>query len=171
MASNWISDPQWDGQGKPYVTMLMDGPGYKKGDRRYIAPAEVHPSNSYGQDPKLLAWAQGNQAPGQSLLHERGQWNPRTGKWDQGINYTNLASIGVGGLIAAPFVVPALAGLGGGGAGAGGDFRLGSRLALPGADQCQTAYAPDLVRRPDADPGCDAARRFDAVGAISAFGV
>ena len=22
MASNWISDPQWDGQGKPYVTML-----------------------------------------------------------------------------------------------------------------------------------------------------
>ena len=133
MASNWISDPQWDQQNRPYVEMLMDGPGYKKGDRRYIAPAEVWSSNSYGEDPRLMQWADANRnAPGQSLLRERGQWNPRTGKWDQGVNWTNIASMAVGGAMAAPFVVPAVSSLISGAGAEGAAAPLLTNTATPG---------------------------------------
>jgi hypothetical protein len=129
--SNWISDPYFDEQGRPYVIYKMDGPGYKAGDRRYISPAEVHPSNAWGQDPRLLAWAQQMQAskPGQSFLRNRPHWDSDEGEWDRGINWTNILSAAVGGGIGAGALNAAgiIGGAGGGGAaGSGGPLASSS---------------------------------------------
>jgi hypothetical protein len=60
----------------------------------------------------------GSQSGG--LIHEGAQWNDETGTWDHPINWGNIMSMGIGGAIAAPFVVGALAGAGGAGAAGGG---------------------------------------------------
>lgn len=112
MASNWISDIAWDPQGRPYRTYLLDGPWGRAGERTYVSPAEVSPSNT--SDPRLLQWAATHQAPGGGFLHGRGVWNDDTGQWDQPINGGNLMSLGVGGFIGGPAIAPLFTGGGGG---------------------------------------------------------
>lgn len=119
----------WD-NGKPYWKTASGG-------KTYIPPLVAAQMRD---NPRAQAWAaqQGvqiqyggtdeqptvqnitnNAAPGGSLFHERGQWNPETGEWDQPINWGNIASLAVGGFIAAP-AVAALAGSGAAGSGAAG---------------------------------------------------
>lgn len=109
--SNWISEVRFDERGRPYRVYLMDGPGYRAGERAYVPPAEAVASD----DPRLRQWGEQNGAPGQSFLRERGTWNSRTGEWDRGINWSNIASAATGALIGAPY----LAGIGGAGPAAG----------------------------------------------------
>jgi len=136
MASNWISDIYWDERGRPYRVYLMDGPGYRKGERQYVPPVEAR----YSDDPKLRAWGEGNQQPGQSFLKERGTWDSDTGEWDQGTNWTNLLSAGVGGAIAAPLLLGAVGGGAAGSAGAGG--AAGGSGAAGGAGATGAYLAP-----------------------------
>lgn len=113
---------QWDAQGRPYYD-------FGDGQKRYVPPATAAESD----DPRLKMWAasqgaslQNGQlnsgAPGQSLLKNRGEWNPATGQYDQGTNYGNLLSIVAGGLIAAPLVAGAV----GAGAGAASSTAAGA---------------------------------------------
>lgn len=114
-----------------YTVVLWDskGPYWKTGSgkKTYIPPITAA---QYQNDPKMQAWAKSqgasidyspvasggspvvtnNSVPGSSLFRERGVWNSAEGGYDQGINWTNIAAIGIGGAIAAPFVVGALAG-------------------------------------------------------------
>jgi hypothetical protein len=106
--SNWISDIQWDPQGRPYRTVLQDGSGMKAGQRTYVSPAEVSPQNT--SDVRLLQWAQQNSAPSGSLLRERGVWNAREGKWDRPVNYGNIGNMAVGGFLAGPAIAGAYGG-------------------------------------------------------------
>lgn len=114
---------QWSPDGRPY---LVDASG-----KRYFVPPIV--AAQYRDDPRALQWAasQGAHigaaggsdtvtgAPDSTLTASRGVWNPDTGQYEQGANWDNIASLGVGGLIAAPYVAGALA-AGGSGAGASG---------------------------------------------------
>ena len=60
-------------------------------------------------------------APGGSLFRERGEWNQQEGKFDQDVNWGNLASIGVGSFLTAGALdaflpaAPAAPSVGGGG--------------------------------------------------------
>ena len=138
---------QWDAQGRPYRLNYLDARGRPTtvGTVEYISPSEVHGQNSYGNDPKLAAWAkETGSSPDQSLWRERGQWDPRKGEWEQGFNWDNLANIGVGAFIAGPAiagafggggggaVAPAVTGAGGGGAGGGGGTVASSLFGIPG---------------------------------------
>ena len=110
---------QWDAQGRPYRLNYLDARGRPTtvGTVEYISPSEVHGQNSYGNDPKLAAWAKATgSSPDQSLWRERGQWDPRKGEWEQGFNWDNLANIGVGAFLGGPALYGALGGGGGGAA-------------------------------------------------------
>ena len=107
-ASNWISEIRWDERG-PYRVYLMDGPGYKAGEKTYVPPAEAVASD----DPKLKAWGEQNGAPGQSFLRNRGNWDSDTGSWEQGLNWTNILSAATGAAIGGPALAGALGGGGG----------------------------------------------------------
>lgn len=99
----------FDGQGKPYWTQ-------GGGRNVYLPPAAALQS----RNPQAVEWAQSmGSAPGSSLTRNRGHWDSGSGQWKQGINWNNIAAIGVGGAMAAPFVAPVFAGLGGGAGGAG----------------------------------------------------
>ena len=144
--SNWISEVRWDERQRPYRVYLIDGPGYRAGERQYISPAEPHPSNT--SDPKLLQWAAQNKAPGQSYLRERGTWNSDEGEWDRGINWTNIlntavgAGIGVGGLSAAgAFGGAAPAAGGAGGALPSSSIPVSAAMSGPAAIGSQAASA------------------------------
>ncbi len=137
----------WDASGKPYWKLAS-------GKKSYIPPIVAMQERD---DPKLLAWAKSQgfsigtnpdgttaiktNAPGGGLIHNRGTWNSQTGKYDQGINWGNIAALGIGAAIAAPFVVGAVAGGAAGGGAAGGvgvgetgaTVGLASGAGLPGA--------------------------------------
>lgn len=124
------SQIHFDGQGRPYWTQ-------QSGGNVYLPPAAALQS----RNPQAVAWGQANQsAPGSSLTRNRGHWDARAGQWKQGINWNNLASIGVGAGIAAPFVAPALAGLGGG-AGGGAGTAAATTAPAAGAGAGSTAAA------------------------------
>jgi hypothetical protein len=84
---------QYEADGRPFLFM-------PNGSKNYISPAAFNP-NARGPDSA-------------SYLHTGSQWNQETGQWENPVNWSNLLSTGIGGMIAAPFVVPALAGIGGG---------------------------------------------------------
>jgi len=113
--------PQWDDTG-PFMMSPT-------GQKQYIPPISAA---QYRDDPRMIEWAKqqgvfideqgqvtNTAAPGGSLFKERGHWNPDTGQFDQDINWGNIASMGVGGMIAGPAIAGALAGAGGGAAGGG----------------------------------------------------
>jgi len=113
--------PQWDDKGPFMISQT--------GQKQYIPPISAA---QYRDDPRMIEWAkqqgvfideqgqvQNTAAPGGSLFKERGHWNPDTGQFDQDINWGNIASMGVGGMIAGPAIAGALAGAGGGAAGGG----------------------------------------------------
>lgn len=78
---------KWDASGKPYYD--IDGRNIG-----YVPPASALESTN---DPRLMAWGQAHAArPGQSFLKDSGTWNPATGQYDQGINWTNILSSVVG---------------------------------------------------------------------------
>lgn len=115
---------KWDAKGPYYPT--------SDGRKAYIPPIAAA---QYDDDPRMLQWAQaqgatlrdspqgitaGTSVPGGSLLKNRGTWNSQEGGYDQGINWGNVAALGVGGLIAAPAIAGLAAGAGGGAAAGGG---------------------------------------------------
>ena len=68
------------------------------GSRYYVSPPAMDPNA-----PK----------PKGSFIHNADSWNSKTGKYDKGgVNWGNLLSMGVGGLLAAP-AIAGLAGMGG----------------------------------------------------------
>ena len=123
----------WDSAGKPYWSG-------DAGERSYIPPAIAVQDT---KNPRLVAWGQAQgRRPGQSLLKNAGTWNPNTGKWDRGINWTNLASIAAGSGIAAgaATVGAATASAPAAAAGAGGVPSMPWTLAgIPGAGTGITA--------------------------------
>jgi hypothetical protein len=123
------SEVLWDERGSPYWRAA-------DGSRVYIPPASAM---SMWDNPRVREWAkaQGYTAqqdpttgqasvtatnrPGTSLFRQGGVWNSDEGNFDRPINWGNVLSMGVGGLIAAPLVAGAVAGgAGSAGAGAGG---------------------------------------------------
>lgn len=121
---NYVAGVQYDERGQPFWW-------YEDGGRYFISPLAA---SSMRHEPKAVAWARSqgvhdnpdgtltnNATPGPSLFKERGAWDADSGDMNQGVNWTNIASMGVGGLIAAPFVAGAVGGgAAGGGAGAAG---------------------------------------------------
>lgn len=105
-ASNWISEVRWDEQGRPYRVLLMPTNGQPAGTRTYLAPIEAMQFD----DPKIRAWGESNQRPGQSLFRDAGRWNPSEGQWDRGVNWTNVANLGVGAFLAGPAIANAIGG-------------------------------------------------------------
>lgn len=105
---------QWDGNGNPYEIL--------NGQRRQISPQDVWPQNDYGKDPRLAAWAdaaKGARRKTNSFFKTTGKWDPVKQAWTDDTNWDTWAGIGAGALIAAPFAVGALSGLGGPAAGPG----------------------------------------------------
>jgi len=141
----------WE-NGKPYWKTAS-------GKKTFIPPLVAAQMRD---DPEILAWAekqgvkidfqtdpetgqitigeggiQNHAAPGGSLFRERGQWNSEKGEWDRPINWSNIMAMGVGGAMAAPFIVPALAAAGtSGAAGSGvagaGSIGVGETAAMTG---------------------------------------
>lgn len=107
----------WDASGKPY--MLQHGAKF------YPSPAALQGSN----DPQIQAWvhAVGPQ-PQNGLIHGMGQWNTDKGQWDQGVDWGNIASLGIAGALTGGLA----SALGGGGA-AGAGAATASSEAAPGA--------------------------------------
>jgi len=112
--------------GKPYKFKMVNG-REDRSQKLYLPPAALDP---YSTD-------KGGQE-GNGLLKGHAEWNSGKGEWERPTNWGNIAALGVGGAIAAPFAVGALAGAGGASAGGGG---LGSAslaggglsAAVPGA--------------------------------------
>lgn len=105
----------YDGQGRPF--WLQDDKPY------YIPPATA----STLSDPRARAWADSQgfhvdpsgkvndtSRPGQSLFRNAGTFNSEDGDWDRPLNWTNIASMAIGGVEGGA----ALAGAGGGGSAA-----------------------------------------------------
>jgi len=137
---------QWDDQGRPFYHT-------SDGHRDYIPPVVAA---QYRDDPRMLHWAQsqgatladsphgittGTSVPGGGFLHGRGQWDSQQGRYEQPINWGNLASAGIGAAIGAPFVAPLF---GAGGAAAGGGLTEGLMSAVPAgiASQGVSATVP-----------------------------
>lgn len=102
----------FDGSGKPYWRR-------QDGSKVYLPPLVAMQSN----DPRAVEWARSmgvyrdeagqvtNQsAPGSSLFKERGHWDQDTGGWKQDTNWNNIASIGVGAMMGAPYLAGAFGG-------------------------------------------------------------
>lgn len=120
------STVHFDGRGVPYWSDA-------KGGKVFLPPLVAAQSG----DPGAQAWARSMGAainrdadgnvtsvdnhvmPGSSLLKNRGEWDSEKGVIKQGTNWNNIMAMGVGGAMAAPFVVPALAGAAGTGGTAG----------------------------------------------------
>ena len=113
----------WDAAGRPYWASV-DGK-----TRHYIPPITA---SQYRDDPRMLQWAasqgvtpenpSGTIQPG-GFFKGRGEWQSDEGQYEQPTNWGNIAALGVGGAIAAPFVAPVLgfgAGQAAGAAGASG---------------------------------------------------
>ncbi len=95
----------WSSDGRPF---LLDASGSK-----YFVPPIV--AAQYVNDPKALAWAKSQGAsigapggtdtvtgrPGASLFTTAGTWNPDAGKYDQGVNWENIAALAAGGFAGA----------------------------------------------------------------------
>ena len=139
------NDIRWDERGSPFW-MTASG-------KRHFLPPII--AGQYRDNPRLLQWAQsqgvtaekpsGN-VPGGSFLRGRGEWNTDEGQYDRPLNVGNLASLGIGGAIAAPFLLPAL-GIGGGGSAAAaapaasGSLTEGLMSAVPASIASQGASA------------------------------
>ncbi len=120
------------------------------GSRFYYSPASITPAqlaeSQAGVPHDPANYFDTSTIPDNSLLHERGQWDPQSGKFETPINWTNLASLGVGGMIAAPLIAPLLTGAAAPGAGGGvglgetaSTYGLASGAGIPGAAGIPTA--------------------------------
>lgn len=108
---------QWDPKGPYYNT--------SDGQKDYIPPISAA---QYQDDPKMLAWAKqqgvtidygdgskppvitNNSVPGGGLFHQRGEWNSTEGGYDQGLDWGNILSMVVAGVMTAGAATAALGG-------------------------------------------------------------
>src|SRR3990167_6325795 len=98
----WIEEAT----GKPYKYKMVNGVE-DRSQKFFISPAALQPYASAAEQGK---------PEGNGFFGGRAQWNTEKGEWERPVNYGNIAALGVGAGIAAPFVA---GGRGGGGAGAG----------------------------------------------------
>lgn len=100
----------WDEQGRPYNKKVGGG-------KMYIAPL----SASSSEDPKMREWAAkmgvkvdysdptnhpggtvlDSGRPGGGMFHESGTWNGNEGQWDQGLDWGNILTMVVAGVLTA----------------------------------------------------------------------
>ena len=119
--SNWISEIRWDESRNPpapYRVYLVDGPGYKAGDRQYVPPIEAATATYAEATPRLKAWGESMMAakPGKAFNHmsaDATSWDSKSGQWKQSFDPTGLGIVGAGSIIGAGALG---AGAGGGGA-------------------------------------------------------
>lgn len=112
-ASGMQGPLQWDGE-KPYY--LLDN-----GQKHYISPTEALGAKTAAQadgrplDPRLERFLASTPAPSsQNSFAHTASWNPTTGTTDTATNWGGLGGAVLGGAaVAAPYVLPALAGAGG----------------------------------------------------------
>ncbi len=97
---------QWDADGKPFIRFTDGRPPM------FVSPSSVSQDPAIEPDQRLREWAKANAFQGGGLFRGREQWNSDTGTKSRPINWGNIASIGVGAGIAAPYVAPLFAGSG-----------------------------------------------------------
>lgn len=89
-----------EGNGKFYAI--------KNGKKQYVPPQVVMQGTDAGMADPESTKAQG--APSQSLLREAGHFDPNTGEWKQDINWRNITSMAVGGLLGGGIANAAMSG-------------------------------------------------------------
>jgi hypothetical protein len=130
----------FDASGKPYWHRA-------DGSKVYLPPLVAMQSG----DARAVEWARSmgvyqdgqgqvvNQsAPGASLWKTRGEWDQDAGEWHQGTNWNNIASIAVGGYMAAPAIAAALPSAGGAGVVADAAPNIASTSGMAGASSVGT---------------------------------
>lgn len=172
---DWQQPIQFDASGKPFVIT-------QSGKRNYLPPAVAGQSG----DPRAVAWAaaqgysitrdaSGNatgvndsSVPTGGFARSRGEWNPQTGQYDQGLNMSGLGGAILGGATVAPMVLGA-AGIGplatasggsaSGASGAVGGTELGGWLPSQsmGASMSATPMYPTVAGASGAASGGSAA--------------
>ncbi len=119
MAITYTGDPRLAPAGTPVQewpntgTVISDGTGKfytLNGTRKTYVPAFVvmqgyHPGDELGADGRLTPQAAQDRTaqgvPGATLFSNRGEFDPATGGWKQSINWSNIMSMAVGGLLTA----------------------------------------------------------------------
>src|SRR3990167_7765049 len=110
----WIEEAT----GKPYKYKMVNGVE-DRSQKFFISPAALQPYASAAEQGK---------PEGNGFFRGRAQWNTEKGEWERPGNYGNIAALGVGAGIAAPFVAGAL---GAGAAGGGASSAAAPALSAP----------------------------------------
>jgi len=103
----------WDEQGRPYW-QNFEATG---GEKTYISPSDVQAYPQIANDPRLKEWASSAyQSPDTGGFWRNDKtWDHNEGKYEQGLDWSNIVPLGMGGAVGGVALAGALAGAGAGG--------------------------------------------------------